>query len=511
MQNGSRLDKALAKYVIVLDTCFAMQESFDAFLQNYKPVLQRNHVLVPYRVVQELNRILDLRDDRQHVAEFTLLLLETATKEGTAEYRRDPEDDRVINDAVISRVVEGLLPRRDVLVLTHDSNLSSYLYTKTQQQSFRVKDLIIAGVNREGELFDWGEHRETGNGRRDGGARMRRDPRQHVRSVSGGPAPFALTNELASSLGAPLSSRQVLREGDALFLKDGSRITLRRVVAGGGEGTIYELDDKSSLCKVYHQNKLTLDRKEKVELMLTRTVSDPMICWPRAAVYDSDKIFRGFIMPRAVGKPVPLGHSLFIPSAFLKDRPAWTRLDSARLAIAILEKIQYLHDMSVLIGDINPLNILMVDERTVFFVDCDSYQVEGYPCPVGTVNFTAPEIQGSDFRRFLRAKEHELFSVATLLFMIFMPGKSPYSHLGGEDGAANIRKMHFPYALGARRADAAPEGPWRRCWSHIIPEIKEAFDWCFHEDHRGETRVPIDKWLLLLRGSPFNTSPLALS
>jgi len=328
---------------------------------------------------------------------------------------------------------------------------------------------------------------------------MRRDPRRRVRSASGGPAPFALTNKLASSLGTPLSSRQAVREGDALFLKDGSRVTLRRVLATGGEGTIYELDDESSLCKVYRQDKLTLDRQEKIEIMLTRTVSDPMICWPRAAVYDSDKVFRGFIMPRALGKPVPLGHSLFLPAAFLKARPSWTRLNSARLAMTILQKIKRLHDMNVLIGDINPQNILMEDEKTIYLVDCDSYQIEGYPCSVGTVNFTAPEIQGSDFRHFLRTKEHELFSVATLLFMIFMPGKSPYSHQGGEDGVTNIRKMHFPYALGERRPVAAPAGPWRLCWSHLPFTMKEAFNQCFHEDHRNEKRVSIDRWALLLQ------------
>jgi len=89
-----------------------------------------------------------------------------------------------------------------------------------------------------------------------------------------------------------------------------------------------------------------------------------------------------------------------------------------QLAINILERISYLHRLNVLLGDINPLNILVKDENTIYFVDCDSYQIEGFPCAVGTVDFTAPEIQGVDFRTFLRAPEHELFAVATLLFMM---------------------------------------------------------------------------------------------
>ena len=48
------------------------------------------------------------------------------------------------------------------------------------------------------------------------------------------------------------------------------------------------------------------------------------------------------------------------------------------LSIDILRKIKYLHDHDVIIGDINLLNI-----------------------PIGTPEYTAPEIQGRDFRNFL--------------------------------------------------------------------------------------------------------------
>ena len=202
-------------------------------------------------------------------------------------------------------------------------------------------------------------------------------------------------------------------------------------------------------------------------------------------------------MPQASG--APLGHGLFIPTVWLEKHRQWTRRDSVRLAISILEGIDYLHRINVLLGDINPMNILVKDANSVFFVDCDSFQVEGFPCPVGSINFVAPEIQGQDFARFLRTKEHELFAVATLLFMIMIPGKPPYSHLGGEDGAENIRKMHFPYPLGERSSQGAPEGAWRFCWSHLTREIKESFYKVFHSDHRGQPRVSVSEWLRLFR------------
>lgn len=97
------------------------------------------------------------------------------------------------------------------------------------------------------------------------------------------------------------------------------------------------------------------------------------------------------------------------------------------LCITILKKLKYLHDRNVILGDINPNNILVVSPTEVYFVDTDSYQIEGFPCPVGTINFTAPEIQRKDFSTFLRTIGNERFAVATLLFMIMLPGKPPYS------------------------------------------------------------------------------------
>src|SRR5262245_15100536 len=124
-------------------------------------------------------------------------------------------------------------------------------------------------------------------------------------------------------------------------------------------------------------------RTTEIGLMVTRSVPDTTICWPKKPVFDGSGLFRGFLMPRADGKT--LGQGLFQPMCWLRQHPNWTRRESVRLAITILEKIALLHRMGVLIGDINPLNILVRDQNSVYFVDCDSYQVEGFPCPVGSI------------------------------------------------------------------------------------------------------------------------------
>ena len=161
-------------------------------------------------------------------------------------------------------------------------------------------------------------------------------------------------------------------------------------------------------------------------------------------------------------------------------------------------KIKYLHNRNIIIGDINPANILLVYPTEVYFVDTDSYQIEVFPCPVGTINYTAPEIQRKTFATFLRSYGNEYFAVATLLFMIMLPGKPPYSQQGGENPIDNIIKMDFSYPLGDLSNKKTPDGPWRFIWSHLPFDLKSGF---YHTFRRGgdysteNNRLNVEKWL----------------
>ena len=66
-------------------------------------------------------------------------------------------------------------------------------------------------------------------------------------------------------------------------------------------------------------------------------------------------------------------------------------------------------------------------------------------------------------------------SVATLLFMLMLPGKTPYAQKGGEDPITNIKNMDFSYPCGDKSNKKTPDGPWGYCWSHLPYKLKEAF------------------------------------
>lgn len=312
------------------------------------------------------------------------------------------------------------------------------------------------------------------------------DHRPSLRPFAMPKAPIAVPEE-------PLAVSTIPREGNVVRSGSRGNVKLLRALSSGGEGTIYRTDRPGFVCKVYHQGRITTLRRQKIELMLSRPIDRDGICWPVDTAFNDANDFVGFFMPEAEGKPIQT--SVFVKPVLEKTFPGWKRVDLVRLCLAFLEHVEYLHRLNIIIGDINPLNLLVTaDSSRLWIVDTDSFQIEGFPCPVGTVNFTAPEIQGRSYSTFLRSKDHELFAIATMLFMILHPGKPPYAQQGGGDPGENIRNGNFSYPLGEDSSGNAPEGPWRRIWSNLIYDLKDAFSRSFKE----KQRLPISEWHHLL-------------
>jgi uncharacterized repeat protein (TIGR02543 family) len=275
-------------------------------------------------------------------------------------------------------------------------------------------------------------------------------------------------------------------------------IRLIKKLAEGGEGSVFTTSVKGYVAKIYRRDKITEDRYAKLRIMIGKPVDCPGVCFPVALIKNDADEFVGYLMPEAKGEE--LGKSIFMPQLLLQKFPGWTRRETIRLCITILEKIKYLNDRRVIMGDINPANILVVSPTEVYFVDCDSYQIEGYPCPVGTANYTPPEVQGKDYKQFLRTQEMENFATATLLFMIMLPGKPPYSAVGGESPAKNIMNGDFPYPCEGEYDDKAPAGKWGFIWSHMLYNVKLAFFDVFKKGRPHflpEKRYYPDDWIKL--------------
>lgn len=313
--------------------------------------------------------------------------------------------------------------------------------------------------------------------------------------------PFQVCQKPLDEVDAQVNVNHLPQAGEMVLLGSGGSLKLLREIKAGGEGVIYETERPHHVCKIYHRNRLTKLKQKKIELMVSRRIERPGICWPIDLVKNSAEEFVGYIMPKAHGETMQ--SAMFVKPKLEKNFPSWKRLDLVNIAGTFIDHVAFLHAHNVIIGDINPQNLLVTGKSDeVWLVDTDSFQIEGFPCPVGTVNFTAAEIQGRNYSDFLRTVDHELFAVATMLFMILFPGKPPYSQQGGGSPAENIRSKHFPYRFyrgsesNVLEVDGrdAPQGPWQYIWANLPNNVREAFFFTFREDRR----VNVAGWTGLL-------------
>lgn len=299
--------------------------------------------------------------------------------------------------------------------------------------------------------------------------------------------PFKLLQRTTQLDETPVSVTLIPGQGDTVKDEKGNSLRLGAEIGSGGEGLVYATDNEL-VCKVYQRDRLKQFTLDKLKLMTSRAIDAPAICWPVSLAYNSRGESVGYLMPKAQGKE--LQRTVFVKPLLQKTFPHWTRSHVVELTATILDAVAYLHSLNVLIGDINARNILVQDESSVFFVDCDSYQVEGFPCPVGMPPYLAPELYGKELRSTLRTEKAERFSIATLVFMLLHPGKPPYSHQGGEDPLNNVQKRHFPYPLDEQGSQGVPDGPWRFMFSHLPRYMKGSF----HQVFSDEERLPITEW-----------------
>jgi len=502
----NRVETALHDRIVILDTSFAMQSGFPQFLKAHEDTFSRSPLRVPTLVRRELEKWSRDSDSRKaNLAIMATTALATYLDSGRAIEKHESCDR--FTDHVLLRVVQQHMLDKRLLVLTNDTNLMKDLRQIKSAASVRYRGSVevvrLCHKTGQPKFFRHFPQESSGDSRsksistetcsNDSASQA---PRRHRTSRPNGVryVPFQVP---ANPISTPAETL-VVQEADptraSLLTADGQPLQLDEKIAQGGEGVVYTLKDSSQVCKLYFPEKLTTHRRDKLRLMLTRPIQHPHICWPQEEVVDSNGEFRGYLMNKAAG--VPLSNSLFIPAIFQKTHPRWSRQESCQLALGLVSTVHFLHRLNVILGDINPSNILLGSEPGSFMiVDCDSFQIEDFPCPVGTVNFTPPELQNQAYDSFLRSVEHELYAVATLLFMILLPGKPPYSHRGGGEGAENILRGEFPYTSDwSNNACSAPQGCWMFAWSHLDRGMKQMFTAVFDSRYTDQPRPTLLGW-----------------
>lgn len=504
------LESSVKNFKIFIDTCSLLSDHADTFLAHIVPILQREGktIIVPLRVYEEVEKFANNPDlcakknnpNLNKNAKAALKNIVVLQKAGIVEIFGEDRDN--FADNVFQTVFTQYRLKYNLMLVTQDNALANDIHRIGQSRAVNTKNqILVERINKYGYLsvhhFD-GEQAPASQPATPTQVPNERKNTPYEKAEIPENECFAFATSVRKVSGTlPVSS--VPGENAILIAeRNGSRRQIKLVAAGpsGGEGTIYTTNAANIVAKIYKPEKLDRAKFEKLRLMMTKNIDCEGICFPMALLYNQNNEFVGYLMKQASGKE--LQRCVFIPQLLKKNFPNWTKADTVTLCVTILKKLKYLHERNIILGDINPNNILVVSPTEVYFVDTDSYQVEGFPCPVGTINYTAPEIQRKEFSSFLRTIGNEYFAVATLLFMIMLPGKPPYSLQGGENQIDNIINGDFAYASGVRSTGKAPEGMWRFCWSHLPRYLKDDFYETFHKDgeHSTEkTRYSTGDWL----------------
>ncbi|WP_179475850.1 hypothetical protein [Mycolicibacterium vinylchloridicum] len=228
-------------------------------------------------------------------------------------------------------------------------------------------------------------------------------------------------------------------------LRDDLELTLGRVVASAGEGTIHEVADRPEwVAKIFHRNKSDLaGRRDKLAAMIdspppgaTGTDGFVVLTWPLHLIDTRDML--GYVMPRIdTGNAVEI-HTVSNPSNRmnpLPSAPQWTPRMTWRhllhVAANLCHAVDVVHRVDAVIGDFQERNILVNDTSRVTLVDCDSIQFADsrgrqFFCGVGRPEFTAPELAGLDLSAAVRDKPSDLFALAIHIHLLLMGGNHPF-------------------------------------------------------------------------------------
>ena len=289
----------------------------------------------------------------------------------------------------------------------------------------------------------------------------------------------------------------------------------------GGEGSIYSYYNEFVI-KIYHKSELRQSRVDKLLFMINQPINHPSIIWPKELVYNNYNQIIGFVMKKATGYTLS---ELLSEQNLVRLFPDWKKIDLLELIETLLNILLHLHKNNVIVGDLRDSNFIIKDKKTIYIIDTDGFQVNQFNSLKGVPLFTAPEIQGIEYKNIMRSFGNEYFAISVLIFNIMMFDK-PYPNIKSSISMTEverIEKMMFPYSFKDIKPTYQPMVFKTQLykWSHLPFFIKEIFFKTFSKN--GEyslesTRYSTIQWIeaievykkLICNGKLSSQDPMSL-
>jgi len=158
----------------------------------------------------------------------------------------------------------------------------------------------------------------------------------------------------------------------AVANKNRIKIDPAKEINQGGEGTVYEVDS-NTVAKIYHDG-ITPISQRKFDFL--KRLDPNYFVAPLELIHDDKGLVIGYTMKYIDQTFFPLSN--LYNKKFCKNNGI-TKKVKMRVIEKLIAAVKYAHKENVVIGDLNPFNILVNDRGVIKLIDTDSYQTPGFP------------------------------------------------------------------------------------------------------------------------------------
>ena len=309
-----------------------------------------------------------------------------------------------------------------------------------------------------------------------------------------------------------------LKEGDIVFLTDGSSVVVGALIGEGGQGKVYRArhNDKDCALKWYY-NAEYFDNKDYYENLVNLTTK----------VNERNGIFNRFALPIQLTKKEEDGQFGYVMDLIPDSMVSMTKIlngqcdfkDSVTELEAckkIVEELDILHKSNMAFMDINDGSIFFdLNTGDVKFCDCDNISTGGsLSISIGKMGYMAPEVC---LGKSVCNKQSDEFSLAVILYRLLVQdrpfeGKAVVGIMDREKEIEIFGKNPV-FTFDPNNDSNRPRYPEVITrWNTEIPdEIKDYFTATFTEGiHDPEKRTrntwwigELQSWINQLKKNPF--------